>query len=257
MSYNKAVQKARDKIGKEDPVIVVPDVDAPNEAIQGTRSEEITPLRVLQMQTVYGCLSRTPRRLISQISDETGVTANTLGDLLPKMVKEGILVSEILPKRGQPKCYSINVLNPIPEGWPTLEEMKNLPKLEPTYPPTQPGKPKIYTGDIEKARDNPLTKMLLKDDTHAFDVSGYQQFIEDTKKFYGIKELDDVIKVLHKLCQKRIDDQFVECPICKGRIERHVSEARCKKCGTKIDAGTFEKSMEMFSILAKNGVSAL
>ena len=256
MSYNKAVKKAMTSIGKQE--TAKQDAQQPaGGSIQAPKDDETVSVKTKQKQKVYGYLSQNPRRIIQQISEETGITVNMLSEILPRMVKEGLLVSEILPKRGQPKCYSINVLNPIPEGWPTIQEMQALPRMEPLYPSTQPGKPKVFTDDMAKARDNPLTKMLMKEDTHVFDVSGYQQFIEDTKKFYGIKELDDVIKVLHKVCQKRIDDQFVECPICKGRVERKVSEARCKKCGTKIDAGSFERSLEMFRILAKNGVTAL
>ena len=135
---------------------------------------------------------------------------------------------------GKAKVYSYKQ---TPEGWDlnAVDEIK-------------PG-----TTEVTVISDNPLTRMLeKKNPTVKMDrVSGYQNFINDTKKSYGIKELDDVITVLHKICQDRILSATSDCPVCGRTLTRDGTAVICTKCRLNIDRGDSMKSLDAFLRNAK------
>ena len=257
MKYNNDIKKIRDRLGKidepaEQEVAESTETAQPSE-VQSTapdqESKHLQPKMLSHMQTFYGRLLflDTPS-LGKEILEGTDIPRTALYDIVSNLEGMGLIASEPTNLRGNPKRFSINTATPIPEGWPTAEEMKSITPL--VRPPTDDSEDRV----TKEAQDNPLTKMLMNWDKSPFEVEGYKQFIEDTKKFYNIKELDDCIKVLHKICQQRILNQRIYCPLCGKAMVRNASEIHCKACDIKLDAGTFERSMELMSMWKGKGV---
>lgn len=245
MKYNDLIQGIRDRLGKteESTQTEVTHTEPVNE-----ESNNCTPTIIGYMQKFYGrLLIENSPALSKDIADNVGIPHGSVRRTVNALIKANLVLVETIPKRGSPQVFTINPATPLPEGWPSAEELKrslpliNIPK----------GVMQSEQDRQVSARDNPLTRMLLNEGKSPFDTTGYEEFIQDTKKTYGIKELDDVVDVLHKICMERIANKRIDCPICHGKIERNVDELYCKKCKLRLNGGSFERSLEMFRRLAE------
>lgn len=229
MKYNERIQGIRDRLGKTDERIQTPEQEGQKEEPVSDESNapKFGPVVTDHMQKFYGRLLIENKPTSSKdIAQNVGIPEGMVYDVTKALLQSNLVIAETLPKRGSPKVFSINTETPLPEGWPSADDLKkSVPLLNLPKDSFQDEADKIAS-----ARDNPLTKMLLNEGKKVFDTKGYEEFINDTKKTYGIKELDDVIDILHKICKERIVNKRIECPICHGKMDREGSELRCKKC---------------------------
>ena len=249
MAYNGRVEKARDSIGKK-----VPDgtPDAVKEYLR--RGEAANRARKLaKLQYAYSrfleknTMTRKEFVRISNYSDDaTRATLTELEDM-------GLLTSAVLLYECNTKLYSIVDPKYIPEGWPPRGELLNMVSPYKGYRYIPRG-PKQDGADKEEAADNPLTRMRSNRNLHVEDTSGYENLMKDTSKFYGNEELDSLIASVHEMCRTRIEQRYVECPLCKGRLQRENTGIYCVNCRLRVDGGTFENSLRMATVIAKNGI---
>lgn len=75
-------------------------------------------------------------------------------------------------------------------------------------------------------------------------VDAYQRLMKDTTKYYGVKELDDLVGELHKFLQARVSSAVLRCPVCNTVISTDKSAVFCSSCQMSIDLGTSEKSVK-------------
>ena len=253
--YNDKVQGIRDRLGKTDELESAPvqQQQLPEQKISEAKARRDarakTPLMNSYMQKFYGRLLIEDKPMTGKdLSNKTGISESLVYDITQAMLNLNLVKAEVLSMRGHPKAYTINTETPLPEGWPTADELKyNVPLIN------LPKDIKISEEDkLESAKDNPLTKMLMNEGKTVFDTSGYEQFIEDTKTHKYPPELEAVVEMLHKICQERIMNKRIDCPICKEKMERNASELYCKKCNKRIDGGSLEMSLELFRIIAKS-----
>ena len=247
MNYNHRVAKARDTAGK--------DTEGISESVKeyiDKQTAERKAFKSAKIQYAYArfleknVMTRKEFMRISNYSDDATRAA------LTELTNMGLLSYTVIIQDCNTKLYSIVDPKHIPEGWPAKGELLNMesPYKNYRYIPRQT----ITASDKQEASDNPLTRMLAGKNIHVEDASGYEQLIKDTSRFYGNEELDGLVAAIHEVCKNRIEQRYVECPLCKGRIQRTRSEIQCTNCGLKLDGGTFENSMKMAFIIAKNGV---
>lgn len=75
-------------------------------------------------------------------------------------------------------------------------------------------------------------------------VEAYQKLMKDTTKYYGVKELDDLVGELHKFLKARVSSAVLRCPVCNTVINTDKSRVFCSSCQISIDLGTSEKSVK-------------
>lgn len=167
----------------------------------------------------------------------------------------GMTRPEIVESTGYAESNVWSMLN-------TLIEIGCMEKDETVYPTRFKSTAKNYPdffqplntliqpiGDI----NNPYARLLANKDMKPKDTQAYEDFIRDTSKHY-IKELDDLITELHKICKLRIANRAIECPLCGKPLSKNISMLTCEnpKCQIRsIDAGSVDKSLEMLTIIAK------
>ena len=176
--------------------------------------------------------------------------------ILRKLEEMGLIKSYYVYVSIRKMVWAIVDDKVIPEGWPPKGVLLTMENPYKDYVPQHKEKEPVNEADLVDAANNPLTRMILNKNEHVENVEPYKQLMEDTKKFYGKEEIDSLIKVIHEICKRRIEQQSIECPLCRGRLVRDKNTVRClnPKCGVELNGGTFENSMRMLYTLAKNGV---
>ena len=220
------------------------------------RNEEIKKMKLARLQFSYGKFLDKKVFTYRTFMSATGFSEHIAKDNLDALIDMGLIKSGIRQTSSFSKYFELATTK-IPEGWPSKEE---LVSMELTYRNDKPSKPKekVVLNEDQKASNNPLTRALKNKDYHPMNgIDSYEQFMKDTAKFYSAPELNEIVKAVHDLCRMRIEQQYIECPLCKGRIQRTNSLARCTKCGVVQDGGTFEQSMLMLRTLAKCGVKVV
>lgn len=249
MSYNERVSKAMKSVGKETSKAYMKNLEIGREKMLA----DLERIKTVRTQYIYGRFLDRGSWTKKELKELTDASEHIIVDILRNLEDSQLIYSEIFDCQYRVKTYTICDDKHIPEGWPAKGE---LIMMKCPFHKTVPKKKRTEQEKAEsKIINNPMTKMLRNLDEHVEDVSPYKQLLEDTKRFYGKEELDDLISAIHNICKIRIEQQYIACPLCKGRIQRNMSEAVCTKCGAKINGGTFEKSMEMLKVLAKAGVT--
>ena len=111
------------------------------------------------------------------------------------------------------------------------------------------GKPKKVAEKESKSDGTPkyqlATNILESDKIVPFEsVESYQRLLKDTTKYYGVKELDDLVGELHRFLQARVSSAVLRCPVCNTVISTDKSAVFCSSCQMSIDLGTSEKSVK-------------
>lgn len=75
-------------------------------------------------------------------------------------------------------------------------------------------------------------------------VEAYQKLMKDTTKYYGVKELDDLVGELHKFLKARVSSAVLRCLVCNTVISTDKSAVFCSSCQIRLDLGTSEKSVK-------------
>ena len=249
------VEKAAKSIGKG--VCEQPQTMEPKDyalSYKEKRLAEIEKIKVERMQYLYGKFLEVKTMNVKECMEITNYSEHIAKENLRMLTELGLIRSHLERSSGMALTYTIiNEWN-IPSGWPAKGVLMNMdpPFMGDREKHKTDGKPKKTSKN--DASDNPLTKMLMTKDLHVADVSSYEQLMKDTSKMYGLDEIDDLVKAIHDICKVRIEQKYIECPLCKGRIQRLSSTAHCTKCGVEINGGTFENSVKMLNAIAKTGV---
>lgn len=111
------------------------------------------------------------------------------------------------------------------------------------------GKPRKVIEKDSKTDGTPkyqlATIILESDKIVPFEsVDAYQRLMKDTTKYYGVKELDELVGELHKFLQARVSSAVLRCPVCNTVISTDKSAVFCSSCQMSIDLGTSEKSVK-------------
>ena len=244
---NSKVQKAAKAVGKDITGMV---------EYNSAKSNQFNSLKEKRKQYTYAAFIERGPMTFKEFEKVSNYPEWVAKDTIIELEKMGLLTSTILLDRKNAKQFRAADDRHIPEGWPPRGELLTMESPYRDY--VHNPKERVLTGEeAVAAEDNALTRALKNPDYHLEDVSSYEQFLKDTSKFYGLEELDDIITDLHALCKRRIEQKYVPCPLCKGRIQRDGSKATCVACGAEINAGSFEQSMKALSILAKAGVKVV
>lgn len=245
--YNDKVSKAMESVGRD-----VNQARRDNlKKYKEKMNAELERVKLSRVQYVYARFLEKESWTKKELMDKTGASEHLMSDILKELDERGLINSTIIDTRYRMYTYTIINDRYIPLGWPPKDE---LIKMKLPFLKSEPKKKTLEEKEESKIVNNPLTKMLRNRDLHVEDVEAYKLLMEDTKRYYGKKEIDDLIDAIHEICRIRIEQQWIPCPLCKGRIQRNVSEAICTKCGAKVNGGTFEKSMEMLTVLGKAGI---
>ena len=250
MTYNKAVSDARKAVGKETSNPMPEPLRQYKDQVQVVKEERDTK----RLQYAYSRFFEEPKMVTKEFMRTSNYPEKATHSALNQLEKMGLIRSSIMLNSNHGKVWEIVDERNIPEGWPPKGILLTMESPYRDYVPPVRKKNHVPQVDIEHACNNPLTKMILDKDLHVEDVSSYEQLMKDTSRFYGLGEIDDLVKAIHEICKQRIEQRFIECPLCKGRIQKVGDEAHCTKCGAHIGGGTFENSMRMLRVLAKNGV---
>ena len=255
--YNETVTKIRQSNNKPVPSNPYGRDSPANREYQDDRNAAIKKMKLERVQFAYGRFLEKKRFNYRTFMDETGFTEHIAKDVLDELIKLGLVRANIENSSTFAKQFEIISDKVIPDGWPAKGELMTM---EITFKVVQQPTVRKVADKPDESRiiNNPLTKALKNTEYHPMNgVDGYEQFMKDTAKFYNTPELDEIVKAVHELCKSRIEQQYIECPLCKGRIQRTASMARCTKCGVIQDGGTFEQSMKMLNIIAKSGVKVV
>ena len=257
--YNKNIARIRESLGKveEGDVEMISAVCDANLGITPEKKIEqpsvsSTPYGLQKAQYIYGRFLEHGPMTMNQLLEVSDLSRTMCYDATTLLKEMGMVTVGIFSEKPKQFIFDVDKTKEIPKGWPSKVDLAHM--KAPVSDKPRNGTPKASQPlDEDKIRNNPLTKMLMKTNEHPIQTTGYEQFMKDTNKFYGIKELDEVIKVLHQVCKERIN-RYIECPICKGRIQKNITEVYCKKCKIRLDTGDFEKSLRMLESIAKAGV---
>ncbi len=247
MTYNSKVTKARESIG-----MGIENMPQPVQQYHTDRHRQHEAIKLLRLQYAYSRFLDKGTMTRKQFKSLSNYTENMSKDILIELERMGLIKSTILYLENGAKLYSIVDDKFIPQGWPAKGELLNMesPYRDYVYKP----KSTPTEQDMTEASDNPLTKMLSNKDLHVDDTSSYEQLIKDTSRFYGVEELDTLIGAIHEICKRRVEQRYVECPLCRGRIQRNKARIHCTNCGLELNGGTFENSMRMAMLIGKSGV---
>ncbi len=184
-----------------------------------------------------------------EVQHEAGLSKYKTWEALTELCKAGYADFKEHKSRGNPKSYWVTD-KPVPKDWGTLEDIRATPR-----PVSEPVVRTAVSG-AKKGKDpskNALTKMLEKDISIPQDTEeSYRRFLMDLQMLhYGVGEIDGLLNEIVKVIYRRLDNITYECPLCKGKIQRNITEARCTnpRCGIKIDAGDFNKSMKVMALM--------
>ena len=250
MSYNDRVSKAMKTVGKESKLNNIQNMAE----YKADLMDSLEKIKLKRLQYTYGRFLDKGTMTKNEFKQMSNASEHLASDVLKELMKKGLISAEIINTQTRQYQFTIVDDKRIPEGWPAKGE---LIMMKSPYFRFESRKTAIKTEQEKmesKIINNPMTRMLRNMNDHVMDVTPYKQLMEDTKRFYGNEEVDSLISALHEICRTRIEQQYIACPLCKGRIQRNKSEAVCTNCGAKINGGTFEKSMEMLKILGKAGV---
>ena len=249
--YGDSIKELRQNMGKdtEDPVvellsknemsqIPVNNIDA--QLVVKDNTDQIDRLRY-----IYGYIRKN-----GPISTQD-IIAGTKFTPLVDLVNDGLVSYEEMKLRGNPKSYSVTD-KPFPAEWGTIDAIMSMDA--PVIVPVKKTSTKsIGTRTVKDPSKNALTRMMEKDITIPQDTEdSYRKFLMDMQMLhYGVQELDDLIKDILRVVDRRLDNIAYECPLCKGKLQRNISEARCTnpRCGIKIDAGDFQKSLKVIALM--------
>lgn len=220
------------------------------------RRQFIDEIKTRRLQFAYGRFLENPVWTKKRFMKETKISEHVTDDIFKSLENMGLIGFRISDSSTYSKEYYLISDKNIPEGWPAKGE---LIMMENSYTMDRKNvvvkKPTTDEKTENEIVNNPLTMMLRNPDYHAMNgVDGYVKLMKDTAKSYGNEEIDRLVEAIHKVCILRIEQQYVECPICRGRIQRNRNQARCTGCGIMLEAETFAQTMDCLKILAKKGV---
>lgn len=202
------------------------EVSKPVGKSEGPKQKQFYPKRIKRMENVFRlCYNNGMTR--PEIIESTGYAESSVWNILNALIDIGCMEKDesVFPTR-------------------FIATAKNYPDF------FQPIGTLIQPVD---STNNPYARLLANKDMHPRDTQAYEDFIRDTSKHY-IKELDDIITELHKICKLRIANRAIECPLCGKPLSKNISTLTCEnpKCQIRsIDAGSVDRSLEMLTIIAK------
>ena len=255
MKYNEKVMNMRVATGKE----LAPEVRERREnmnAIWMTLSD----MQKARAKLIYGLMLVDGETRATAVADRLGVGQSSIYKLMEQMVKMSLLSRTVLSEIKKPAVvYKAYADAELPSEWDIEEVMKAAREYKETVP--QEASPQKAAHGKAKEPKTPrqcvLAKALEKDlHIDQKDVPAYKEFVEAMAKVPANNgELQAIVKELIEFAQRRVREAKITCPACGGRVERMgPTGAHCTKCHTKADAGDFEGSLLMISVLRKRGM---
>lgn len=210
-------------------------------------------MKLQRLQAAYGVFLKRNRMNRKDFLAETGLSQHVGTDVLNELTMMGLLDCDIACLEGMTMQWALKSGASLPEGWPSKEMLITMECPKATKRGAKHNVSKTAEKKEDPSADNPLTRMLRKE-VHPTEVKGYELMLKAMSQDFLNKELNDLADAVASLCLKRIEQQHIDCPLCKGRLQRNMFELHCTQCGVTVDGGTFEKSMEILKVLAKAGV---
>lgn len=172
------------------------------------------------------------------IAEDSQITPTTVNGILKCLYEMGCL-SRV--RVGKAFAYTFVKL---PTFW-TEEDVDNAVFM-PSTRSTSKQKPLV-----ENPTDNAFSELLSRTKVISYENIGpYEQLIKDLSKFYGVKEIDDLVKQIVDACIMRINSATARCVICDKKLVREGSGVFCPNCQISLNLGSAAASLKAYMELA-------
>lgn len=173
-----------------------------------------------------------------KIAEDNQITPTTVNGIVKYLFEMGCVA-----RSNVGKAFAYTFIK-IPSLW-TEEDVENA-VFTPTNHSVSKKKPLV-----ENPSDNAFSELLSRTKVISYDNIGpYEQLIKDLSKFYGVKEIDDLVKQIVDACIMRINSATARCVICDKKLVREGSGVFCPNCQISLNLGSASASLKAYMELA-------